>query len=258
MRFFRFTLIPMLLLIAVVMLGQTSTQPAGKKAQPAGPAPRHDLSGVWYPGFGGGGGGLTEKTRPPFTAWGLQQFNANRPASGPREDPTNTNDRYLDCDPLGLPRVGEYPRPLEILNVSDRMLISYEINNTWREIWTDGRELPKDPDPWWYGHSVGKWVDDYTFVVETIGFNDKSWLNRLGDPHSDQMHLTEVYKRLDHNTFQVTYTVDDSKTYTKPWVGTPRTYTLKPTWEIEETYCVIDDERGYFNAVTRPADPNNK
>jgi len=231
-----------------VASSQRGQQSSVNKA-PSAPAPLRDLSGVWFPK----GGGLTQATQPPFTAWGQQQFDANRPASGPREDTANTNDRYLQCDPPGLPRIYELPRPLEILNTRDRMLIAYETAGTWREIWTDGRELPKDPDPWWYGHSVGKWVDDYTFVVESNGFNNKTWLDRPGHPHSDQMHLTERFRRLDHDTMDVTFTVDDPKAYTKPWVGTPRIYVLKPTWELEESYCTVEDESRYFNDVTRPS-----
>lgn len=232
----------------------------GAKAQPSGPAPPRDLSGIWYPGRPPAG--VQEDHFPPqslpskdfpFTAWGKQQFDANRPSSGPREDPTHTNDRYLVCDPPGIPRIYFLPRPLEIAYIPGRTLIFYETNNTYREIWTDGRELPKDPDPWWYGHSVGKWVDDYTFVVQSNGFNDMSWLDSNGHPHSDQMQLTETFKRLDRDTMELTFTVVDPKAYTKPLVSEPRFFQTRPKWELEESYCTIEDEQRYFNDVTVPA-----
>ena len=249
-----------LLALSPVVLAQRPQPSDDAKSHATAPAPSHDLSGIWYPGLGGNGGfGQSFPSKdPPFTAWGEKQFKANRPSSGPREAPSTTNDRYLVCDPPGVPRIFFLPRPLEIEYIPGRTIIFFETNNTWREIWTDGRELPKDPDPWWYGHSVGKWLDDYTFIVETVGFNDKTWLDSFGHPHSDQMHLTERYRRLDHDTMDVTFTVEDPKAYTKPWVGQPRTYKLRPAWEIEESYCTIEDERRYFNAVTVPAAPKTE
>ena len=241
-------------------LGQANPKADDKKTQPSPPAPDRDLSGVWYPGPGGNGnfGQSFPNNDPPFTTWGEQQFKANRPSSGPREAPTTTNDRYLACDPPGIPRIYFLPRPLEIANIPGRTLIFFETNSTAREIWTDGRELPKDPDPWWYGHSVGKWVDEHTFIVETSGFNDKTWLDSFGHPHSDQMRLSERYRRLDHETMDVTFTVVDPKAYTKPWVGQPRVYKLRPTWELEESYCTVEDEQRYFNSVTLPAGPGGE
>jgi len=268
MRYLNFTLV-VVATLALSVLGQATQQLDGKKAQPSGPAPPHDLSGLWYPSrgpagggrgagaAGGEGGGFPPQSFPakdfPFTAWGEKQFNDNRPSSGPREAPTTTNDRYLVCDPPGIPRIYFLPRPLEIAYIPGRTLIFYETNNTYREIWTDGRELPKDPDPWWYGHSVGKWVDDYTFVVESNGFNDKTWLDSNGHPHSDQMQLTERFRRLDRNTMDITFTVVDPKAYTKPLIGQPRTFQTKPQWELEESYCTVEDEQRYFNTVTLPA-----
>jgi hypothetical protein len=244
----------MLCLFAAVP-SQTAQKSDAAKTTASAPAPKHDLSGIWYPDakLNGGFGQAFPSKNPPFTAWGKQQFDANRPSSGPREDATHTNDRYLVCDPPGIPRIYFLPRPLEIAYIPGRTLIFYETNQTWREIWTDGRELPKDPDPWWYGHSVGKWVDDYTFVVESNGFNDQSWLDSFGDPHSDQMKLTEKFQRVDQDTLSITFTVDDPKAYTKPWVGQPRIYKARPKWELEETYCTIEDEQRYFNSVTAPA-----
>jgi hypothetical protein len=256
MRFIGSALLTAILALPTAALSQTGRQSPDTTAQESAPAPRHDLSGIWYPGLGANGGfgqSFPSNEPPPFTPWAENKFKANRPSSGPREASTTTNDRYLQCDPPGIPRIFFLPRPLEIAYIPGRTLIFFETNNAWREIWTDGRELPKDPDPWWYGHSVGKWEDDFTFVVETVGFNDRTWLDSFGHPHSDALHLTERYSRRDHDTLVLTLTVNDPKAYTKPWMGEPRTYKLRPNWELEESYCTVEDERNYFKGVTLPA-----
>ena len=80
----------------------------------------------------------------------------------------------------------------------------------------------------WYGHSVGHWEGD-TLVVESIGFNDKSWMDGAGHPHSEAMHVVERYRRVDHDTLELTMTIDDPKAYTKPWLSkSPKTFKLAP------------------------------
>ena len=87
-------------------------------------------------------------------------------------------------DPSGFPRLVTYElRPLQIVQTSNQVLMLYMFEKRYRVIWTDGRALPKNPDPRWYGYSVGRWEDDYTFVVETVGMDDRTWLDNSGDPH---------------------------------------------------------------------------
>src|ERR1700680_4400582 len=85
-----------------------------------------------------------------------------------------------------------------------------------RQIYTDGRKLPVDPQPTWLGYSVGKWDGD-TLVVDAIGFNDKSWLDASGHSHSEAMHLTERFRRLDFGHLEIQITIDDPKNYSKPF-----------------------------------------
>jgi hypothetical protein len=99
----------------------------------------------------------------------------------------------------------------------------------------DGRAHPKDAEPTYMGHSTGKW-EGRTLVVDTVGFNDKTWLDPMGLPHSDAMHLTERIQRVNHDTLVDEYTIDDPKTYTKPWKAT-HTFILKPDWQIQEYVC---------------------
>src|SRR5438093_6440608 len=106
-------------------------------------------------------------------------------------------------------------------HIPGRILMFFEGQHTVREIWMDGRKLPDDPDPRWYGYSVGRWEGD-TLVVETAGFNDKTWLGAQGQPHSDEMRTIERYRRVDHDTIQFNLTIDDPKTYTKTWEAEPR------------------------------------
>jgi hypothetical protein len=86
-------------------------------------------------------------------------------------------------------------------------------------IWTDGRQLPTDPEPRWYGYSVGRWADDYTFVVTGNGSDERTWLDNAGNPHSDQLRVEERWHRLSEKRMELTVTIDDAKAYTRPWVA---------------------------------------
>jgi hypothetical protein len=131
------------------------------------------------------------RTRPPFTPWGKARFDAAKPMIGPRAVAGTENSPSLNCDPDGPPRVLLLPNPFEIVQIPGRVFMFFEEGHIWRTIWADGRPLPKDPDPSWLGYSVGHWEGD-TFVVDTIGFNDKLWADPWGDPRSEKMHLTEA------------------------------------------------------------------
>jgi len=90
------------------------------------------------------------------------------------------------------------------------------------------------------GDSVGKWEDD-ALVIDTVGFNDKTWLDANGLPHSDALHVVERLRRIDHDTLRVDYTIDDPKVYTKPW-NAEKLFDLKPDWRIKEYVCAEDNE----------------
>ena len=107
-----------------------------------------------------------------------------------------------------------------------------------REIWTDGSEHPKDLAPTWMGHSTGKWDGD-TLVVDTIGLNDKTWLDEAGHVHSDAMHIVERWRRVGHDTIQINFTFDDPKAYTKPWTG-EKSIKLHPKWQVAEDVVCED------------------
>lgn len=198
-------------------------------AVPAGgPAPRRDLSGLWDPGAGGIAGGdryFDENPMAPFTPLGEKMMSRNKPTHGPRSARVNEGNDPLTTrgDPSGFPRIVNYEfRPVRIVHAPNHVLMLYSFNQSWRIIWTDGRKLPDDPDPRWFGYSVGRWEDDYTFVVDTVGMDDRTWVDSGGRPHSTAMRVQERYRRVNENTLELTVSIDDPKVYTKPWLSRNR------------------------------------
>src|SRR6266852_1062574 len=138
-------------------------------------------------------------------------------------------------------------RPFEFIQIPDRVLQHMQYHDTWRTIWTDGRALPKDPDPAWYGYAIGRWEGD-AFVVESIGYDDRTWIDHFGNPHSDQMRLVERYRRIDKDTLELDITLTDPKTYTKPWVADTITF-VNPKSAIFEEICSPSEERRFNNEI---------
>jgi len=200
-----------------------------------GPAPRRDLSGIWEPARGPGDaiGAQGAKSYPdtgrpehqlPFTTEGLKANLANRPAWGPRAVASAlSNDPQPTCEPQGWPRIILHNyRTAQIVQTPKQVLILYQFNRKWRNIWTDGRSNPKVDDflePRWWGYSVGRWIDDYTFVGETVGLDERTWLDNGGNPHSDQLKVEERWHRLSEKRLELTVTLDDPRAYTRPWVA---------------------------------------
>jgi len=211
-------------------------------------APAHDLSGVWMmrnpPGSNRGFTLYTftdQKTDPPvLTPWGEAKFKEAKDSNGGAYTLDQTNDPVLTkCYPPGTPRVYFHPYPFEFVQGPKYLLQVFEYDHTIRRIYTDGRQLPEDPDPSWMGYSIGHWDGDATFVVETVGFNEKTWLDRLGHPHSDQLHVTERFRRVDADHLQVDIMMTDPKALAKPWSATFY-YENRPTWELGEISCSGD------------------
>jgi hypothetical protein len=118
---------------------------------------------------------------------------------------------------MGLMQFHEHPQPRKIIQTPSLVVILYEGNAGVRQIFTDGRSLPdNDPQPWWFGYSVGKWEGD-TLVVETSSFRDDGWLDIRGSPLTDAAKMTERFRRLNYGTLQIDVTIDDPKAYTRPF-----------------------------------------
>ena len=233
-------------------LDQAGQQQATAKS-PAAASPKRDLSGVWqYQGSGGAESIAAEKDMPPMTPWAQTRYDAERPGYGSRAAPGG-NDPILQCDPIGFPRIMFMPTPFEFIRAHGRVVQFFEREHEWRSIWTDGRSLPNDPDPTWYGYAIGHWEGDSTLVVESAGFNAKTWLGAAGYPHSEDMRVTERYQRVDHDTILYNITVDDPKAYAKAIVGPQRTMKLRPNAEIEELVCVWSEENAFTKRIREPA-----
>ena len=215
-------------------LAQSPNQPA---AAAPGPAPKRDLTGIWD--AGGAGIGARGYQTAPLTPWGDTLGKTHKSGDGIRQVPIEQNNDPLSTmgDPGGFPRNLLFElRPFQVVQTPNSVLMLYMFEKRWRTIWTDGRQLPKDPDPRWYGYSVGRWEDDSTFVVNSVGMDERTWLDNAGSPHSDQMKVEERYHRLDQNTMELTVTIDDPKAYTAPWVprNKLRLRLLPPTIDLIE------------------------
>ena len=220
-----------------------------------GVAPRRDLTGFWA-------GLVVPKINdvPPMTPWGQDQFSSHKNAW--KFPVAESNDPSKGCDPLGFPRNMLFmTRGIAFTQMPGRLVQLFQFNRLWREIWTDGRELPKNvggnspdaADPRWYGYSVGHWEGDYTFVVDTVGTDERTWLDNDGHPHSVELRVQERYKRVDHNDLEVTITIDDPKTYTKPFVITKSSFRWIPQQDFEEQLCVPSEEAEYQKLIGDPA-----
>jgi hypothetical protein len=139
------------------------------------------------------------------------------------------------CLPHAVPDAALVPYPFKIIQTPAQLVILFEPFIDYRQIFTDGRTHPVDPQPTWMGYSVGKWEGD-TLVVDTTGFNDRTWLDDGGHPHSDALHVTERFRRIDFGHMELGITIDDPKMYTKPWSATVP-YNLLPDTELIEYVC---------------------
>jgi len=203
--------------------------PPAKKAPapPSGPTPRAedgkvDLSGVWVPTS------TLLPSDPSYQPWAKKLYDERKANKG-KDDP----ERF--CLPDGAVRIN--PLPYKIIQRKDAIALLWEGNtHSYRRFFLDGRAHNLDIEPESYtGQSIGKWEGD-TLVVDTIGFNDKTWLDATGKPHSDAMHLVERYSRPDLGHLKVELNIDDPKAFTKPYTFT-RTFTLAPAWELQEYVC---------------------
>jgi hypothetical protein len=201
---------------------------------PSGPTPRTadgkpDLSGIWSPNVKYVGN-IAADMKPgdlPMQPW-AEKLTRERTESHSKEDPE------ARCLPTGVPRITPYP--YKIVQTPSLVVMLFEGNiHSYRQFFLDGRGHPKDPDPSWYGDSIGKWDGD-ALVVDSIGFNDRFWFDFSGHPHTTALHVIERYTRPDLGHLSVQITVDDPGAYTKPWTVT-EVSRLLTNWEIHEYIC---------------------
>jgi hypothetical protein len=201
-----------------------------------GPAPhtadgRPDLSGVWQ-GETRFLQNLAVDLKPGelmMLPWAEALTNERKTGKHAAEEP------QANCLPPGIPRINSTPYAFKIIETSDEVLILYESYELTRQIFLDGRQIIKDTNPSWMGYSVGKWEKD-ALVVDTTGFNGKTWLDAFGHPTTDALHIVERYRRRDAGHLEIQVTIDDPKAYAKPWNVT-QVAELQPGSEVLEFAC---------------------
>jgi hypothetical protein len=208
-------------------------------AQPLAAQPP-SFNGVWTSVTPPGTGGrwaidtFSEKL-PALTAWGQARFDAAKPQRGPRGVAVaETDDLVYQCYPPGVPRIYLHPFPFEIVQTPGRVLMVFEYDHLIRQIFTDGREHRTDLPPLWMGDSIGRFEGD-TLVVDTTGFNDRTWIDRIAVPHSEDMRLTERMHLNANGYLEIDMRVEDPKALAKPWEFTR--YFKKTDWTIDELIC---------------------
>jgi hypothetical protein len=230
-----------------------------------GPAPRRDLTGTWAGESSGAGVErlVPPESPPPLTPVGKQLFERNR-AEGGRGGITiaESNDPHVRyCDPFGFPRnMNDQIRSMTITTLPNRTFVLLKFMNIWREIWTDGRALPTNfsrgrdtHDPTYNGYSVGRWEDDYTFVVETTGLDPATWATESGYPHSIDARVTERFQRKSKNDLTLTMTMDDPKLYTRPVSLGVVHFRWIPSQTFFDFTCIPSSVQRYLREMADPA-----
>ncbi len=223
------------------------------------PAPRTpdgkvDLSGVWQ-GVGGLG---APQPAPKFSEGppvaGFLNIAQNMKDGAPltpagaallkqRRDANGKDNPEAQCLPMGILQFHTQGAPRKLIQTPDLLVILYEASMGIRQIFTDGRQLPSDdPQPWWYGYSVGHWDGD-TLVVETTGLRDGGWLDVYGTPLTDAAKLTERFRRPSYGRMEIDVTIDDPKVYTKPWTVRVN-QRIMPDQELLEFVCLENQRYG--------------
>jgi hypothetical protein len=177
--------------------------------------------------------GQSLKDGLPYQPWAAELVKKTRAANRP-DDPMSR------CLPPGIVRLEVFPLFRKMIQVPGLLVILNEQNASYRQIFTDGRPLPADPNPSWNGYSSGKWEGD-TLVVQTTGFRDALWLDTGGSPLTDAARVTERFRRVNYGTLEIELTIDDPKAYTKPWTIRV-TQIIAPDTELLDYICLENEK----------------
>ena len=250
----------MIVVSSIVLLAQSAKQTTPVKSTP-------DLSGVWNSEYqprdlndptglgvmrrpsrfretGTGGFGFLDwnMEQPSMTPWAEERYKvARKGIQDPYEHGPDAIDPMVNCLPGGIPEIYDHPAPFSIVQTPTRLMMHFETNNEGREIYLDGRPHPHGAPPSSMGHSTGKWEGD-TLVVDTVNLDDLSWLDTLGHPHSDALHVVERIRRMRPDRLEIEFTFEDPKAYTKPWKG-KKIFLLKADWEVMENFICEDSAK---------------
>lgn len=224
----------------------------------AAPTPRTadgkpDFTGVWnldrIPDLNPNANLLPKGTEAPMLPWAAELYE--------RRVATHGYDRPMTrCMPHGVPDAVTSPYMFKFIQTPGVMVILYEEFHKYRQIHTDGRALPVDPDPAYYGYSIGRWEGE-TFVVDTAGFKEGSWLDNDGHPHTEALRTTERFRRMNFGRMEMAVTIDDPKAYSRPWTSATMRFILRPDTELLEHLCEnnrdLERLEQYWNKQAPPA-----
>jgi hypothetical protein len=218
---------------------------------PRAPDGRPDLSGVWMPDAEPVGDILTVEGDIPFPRYfinmaadlkpeevSMQPWAAELFAERAQSDGTESPSAH--CKPIGVPIANSLPLPYKVVQTPQLVMVLYEQDQDFRQIFLDGRKPVEDALPRWMGYSTGRWDGD-VLVVETVGFNDGHWLDGLGHPASKQLRLIERWRRRDAGHLEIETTVNDPGAYTKPITFTVKA-TIIPDDDLLEYFCTENEK----------------
>jgi len=229
------------MIAAIVMLATTAAFAQTKSTLPRTSDGHPDLSGLWQ-----GGGPIGD------IAQGLpkgQTIPLLPSAKKIMDSLQSKDDPEANCLPTGVPRIAPYP--WRIVQTPTHIFFLFEGNiHSYRQMFMDGRPHPKDLDPTWYGHSIGRWEGD-TLVVDSVGFNDKFWFDFKGHPHTEKLHTIERWTRTDLGTLVNQVTIDDPGAYSRPFTVT-FTARLRQNEELMEYICQ-ENEQDAHHIKSQPA-----
>jgi hypothetical protein len=243
--------------------GQAAAQAAGRANAPAAGGQTQGRGNGQAAGGRGRGnpfarnvfgnvGGSTPEGEAPYQPW-AKELVTKRQADNSKDNPD------AHCLPMGIMQLDSHPYPKKIIQTPTEVLMIYEASGTTvREIFLDGRPLPKkdDVEPWWNGYSVGHWEGD-TLVIETTGLMDDGWLDVRGSPLTSAAKLTERIRRLNYGYLEIKVTIDDPKAYTKPFDAIVYSR-IMPTAQLSEFVCIDKDAQHYIGGQQQQQDQQNR
>ena len=219
--------------LAILISAVVTAAPTPSKI-PRGADGKPDLGGdgVWFPLRLEDMANVPDsKVDVPFLPWAKKMFDENRANKG--------NDTASRCLPQGIPRLTYTANAFQILQLPNRIVFLYEGGtHIWRTVWMDGRAHPKDPNPDWLGDAVGHWEGD-TLVVDSVGFNDRTWLDDAGHPHTERLHVVEKYTRTGPLAMRYEVVIDDPGAYSQSWTAST-SIPFRPGVRLTEYVCTGD------------------
>jgi len=222
-----------------------------------------DLSGDWAAGAGGFGqslsaadpGGRMRGKEPDikYLPWGLQTTLAAVPPTGPDARYEATTDPQMHyCEPHGVGRIYMHPVKVRYVQTPEAVYILHEMGPVFRVVWLNA-DHPEDPDPQYWGHSIGWYENGDTLVVDTVGYNDRSWLDQVGHPHTEKLHTIERYKRVGADQLEYDITIDDPGAYATPWPG-HRNFVKSTTGFMRYMWvCSVRDNTEHYEKTFAPS-----